>query len=317
MTSLSPVLALDHVHELAESPRWDDVSQTALWVDITRGQVFRGVLGIDGIQVTGRLDFPETVGAAVLEAGGGVLVAAHDRLVHVTPAGAARSTGVLLDHSRHERFNDAAVDPAGRVLVGTKAITSRQGAAALFALEANGTLTVLRDHMNLANGIGWSPDGNSIYVVDSLPGVLWLASYDVDSGRAHSWAPLAAGFDGLPDGIAVDADGRIWVAVWGGGQVVCFAPSGELLRTVQVPVPHVTAVAFVGPERDRLLITTARSEFDEPLRRQLPEAGCLYLADVAAVGLPTSRWAGTVDGPRWHPDVRVDDAAGRHAPATP
>lgn len=291
------------VHELAEGPRWDDASSTVSWVDIVEGRVFQGSLEGDAVRVTRRYDFPTTVGAAVPVDGGGLLVAAHDRLVAIAVDGSRRSTGPLIDLAQHQRFNDAAVDPAGRLLVGTKAVDPHQGATAVFRLEADGTLTPVRDGLNLANGIGWSPDGHTLYVADSVPGVVWSAAYDPDSGDAHGWAALITSFDGLPDGLTVDDDGRIWVAVWGGAHVACFAPSGELLRTVEVPVPLVTALAFVGPARDRLVITTARDELDEHRRHQFPDSGRLHHADVGAVGLPTSRWSGTTGGPRWHAET--------------
>jgi sugar lactone lactonase YvrE len=314
MSHDNPLVAFGAVHELSEGPRWDPLTGTVSWVDIVAGRVWRGVVDTDGITVTERLDFPDTVGAAVPSSDGGLLVAAHDRLVAVSPRGQRHSTGALIDLARHGRFNDAAVDPAGRLVVGTKGAGPGQGAAALFRLEPDATLTTLRDGFNLANGIGWSPGGDILYAVDSLPGVLWSARYDVDAGEARGWAPLVTTFGGLPDGLTVDAQGRIWVAVWNAAQVACFAPSGELLRTMAVAAPHVTAVCFVGPRLDRLLITTARDELDEPRRRLFPDSGRLFLADVGAVGLPPRSWSGSTDGSGWHPDA---PPASRHTDPHP
>jgi sugar lactone lactonase YvrE len=294
-------LASDTQHELAEGPRWDDSTGTASWVDIAEGYVFTGVLDGELLQVTSRLDFRNTVGAAVPASDGGYLVAAHDRLVAVAPDGSRRSSEQVVDRGADLRLNDAAVDPAGRLLVGSLATDHRLGAAALFRLEAAGTCTVVRDGLNLANGIGWSPDGSRLYLADSVPGVVWSASYDIDNGEAHSWTPLVTELNGLPDGLCVDTEGRLWVALWNGAQVACFAPTGELVHTVTLPVPHVTAVAFVGPARDRLLITSARDELDSTARATYPLSGRLFLADVGAVGLPTHRWVVT-DGSSWHPN---------------
>ena len=280
--------AFGAAHDLAEGPRWNDRDETVSWVDIANGRVFRGVLRSDDIRVTHRLDFPDTVGAACPTTDGGFVVAAHDRIVVVSADGSRTAFGPLVDRERHLRLNDAAVDPAGRLLVGSLATDGRTGAAALFRVEADGTPTVLRDGLNLANGIGWSPEGTTLYVADSVPGVLWSAAYDVGSGEAHDWVPLVTEFDGLPDGLCVDAEGRIWVALWNGAEVRCLAPSGEVLAVVGLPVPHVTAVAFVGPGRDRLLITSARDELDEEARLRHPDSGRLFLADVGARGLPTN-----------------------------
>lgn len=292
MREYTATLAFDAVHDLAEGPRWDDLRRSVSWVDIARGHVFHGVLGAEGLSVTRRLDFRETVGAAVPTSEGGFAVAAHDRIVVVAADGTRHPYAPLVDRSAQLRLNDAAVDPVGRLLVGSIATDGRSGAASLFRLEPDGSAVVLRSGLNLANGIGWSPDGTRLYFADSVPGMLWSASYDADTGAAHGWTPLVTQFDGAPDGLCVDAEGRIWVALWNGSQVRSFAPSGEAVAQVLLPVPHVTAVAFIGPGRDRLLITSARDELDAESRERYPDSGRMFLADVGAVGLPTSYFVG-------------------------
>ena len=277
--------AIGDVHELAEGPRWDDRGQSVWLVDIARGHVFTGSYG-DGIRVTNRLDFPDTTGAAVPTGDGGFAVAAHDRVVLVAPDGTRRASAPIVDRAARLRLNDAAVDPAGRLLAGSMAIDHRPAAAALFRLERDGTASVLRSGLNLANGIGWSPDGSTMYFADSVPGTLWSASYDVGSGDINVWKPLVtqmARRTVCPSMLR----GGIWVAVLGGSQVRCYAPSGQAVALVRLPVPHVTAVAFVGPLRDRLLITSARDELDADERARYPDSGRMFFADVDARGLPT------------------------------
>ena len=309
MTTFAAQLASSTQHELAEGPRWDDETATVSWVDIVEGHVFTGSFDDDQVTVTSRTDFRGTVGAAVPTSDGGYLVAAHDRLVVVSPDGSRRSSEAVLDRSAQLRLNDAAVDPAGRLLVGSLALDHRAGAAALFRLEADGASTVLRDGLDLANGIGWSPEGTTLYLNDSVPGTVWAADYDVASGEPSRWRPLVTDLHGAPDGLAVDTDGRIWVAGWDAARVTCFSPRGEVLDVVHLPVPHVTAVAFVGPQRDRLLITSARDELDPERRAEFPLSGRLFLADVDALGLPTSRWTVSVDGVGWTtvPDLQHDE----------
>jgi sugar lactone lactonase YvrE len=304
VTDYGATLASDVQHELSEGPRWDDETATVSWVDIVQGHVHRGIVREDEIVGEIVLDLPDTVGAAVPTSDGGLLVAAHDRLLAVSPDGSRRESAPLVDRRRLLRLNDAAVDPAGRLVAGSLALDHRLGDAQLFRLEPDGTSTVLRDGLNLANGIGWSPEGGTLYLNDSVPGTLWAADYDVDSGDVDGWRPLVSELHGAPDGLTVDADGRVWVAEWNAARVTCFAPSGEVLHVVRLPVPHVTAVAFVGPARDRLLITTARDELEPERREQFPLSGRMFLADVDAVGLPTSRWQVAVDGAGW---TRVTD----------
>lgn len=318
MTGHRVVVASAAVHELAEGPRWDDTTQTVSWVDIRKGEVFQGVLDADAVTVTQRHDVDDTVGAALPSTDDGLIVAAHDRLVAVAADGSRRATGPLIDRERMLRLNDAAVDPLGRVFVGSLATDHRAGAAALFRLEEDGAVTTVRAGLDLANGIGWSPDGRTMYLADSMASTVWKASYDVDSGEPHSWSPLVSVPGGLPDGLCVDTEGRLWVAIWNGARVDCVAPTGELLDTIAMPVPHVTAVAFVGPHRDRLLVTSARDELDDAARARYPDSGRLFLVDVTATGLPTSRWRTATDGSGWHdvpqpPDILRTTQPGRAA----
>ena len=299
MTDYTARLAGARQHELSEGPRWDDATGTVTWVDIVQGQVFRGV--VDADEVVGGLvvDLPDTVGFAVPTSDGGLLVADHDRILVVSADGTRHESLPLVDRGRLLRLNDAAVDPAGRLVAGSLAIDHRPGDAQLFRLEPDGTGTLLRDGLNLANGIGWSPDGRTIYVNDSVPGTVWAADYDVSSGDVDAWRPLVSELHGSPDGLTIDADGCVWVAEWNAARVTCFSPDGEVVHVVHVPVPHVTAVAFVGAARDRLLITSARDELEPERREQFPLSGRMFLADVDAVGLPTSRWSVAVDGAGW------------------
>jgi len=299
VTDYGTTLASGVQHGLSEGPRWDDETATVSWVDIVQGHVYRGVLREDEIVGKIVLDLPDTVGAAVPTSDGGLLVAAHDRLLAVSPDGTRHESAPLVDRRRLLRLNDAAVDPAGRLVAGSLALDHRLGDAQLLRLEPDGTSTVLRDGLNLANGIGWSPDGGTLYLNDSVPGTVWAADYDVDSGDVGGWRPMVSELHGAPDGLTVDADGRLWVAEWNASRVTCFAPTGEVLHVVRLPVPHVTAAAFVGPARDRLLITSARDELEPGRREQFPLSGRMFLADVGAVGLPTSRWKVAVDGDGW------------------
>jgi sugar lactone lactonase YvrE len=196
----------------------------------------------------------------------------------------------------HSRLNDGACDPAGRFLVGTLALGDPQNQELLVRQERDGSLTVLDDDLNLSNGLAWSPDGSLFYSIDSIPGIVWVRSYDAASGAAgprREWLRIT---DGLPDGLCVDADGHLWIAIWGAGEVRRYTPDARPAGVVAVPAPHTTSVAFAGPGLDRLVITTATAHLDAAQLAAYPMSGRLFLADVGVAGLPVTPWAGPTSG---------------------
>ena len=274
---------------LGEGPFWDAPRERLLWVDVDAGRVHRGRLDGDRIVVTGSQHRDTTVGAVVCSPAGDLLVAGAQALLttpqtRIVPAGARR------------RLNDGACDPAGNFLVGTLALGGPPGAETLVRHERNGSLTVLDDDLNLSNGLAWSPDGTLFYSIDSVPGIVWIRSHDAASGAVgprREWLRIT---DGLPDGLCVDADGHLWIAVWGAGEVRRFTPDARPAGVVTVPAPHTTSVAFVGSGLDRLLITTATAMLGADKLAAYPMSGRLFLADVGVAGLPVTPWAGPTSG---------------------
>ena len=280
------------VHGLGEGPVWDAHRQRLLWVDINAGTVHFGTLS--GMQVvpTGHLDFDGTVGAVVSAADGTLLVAGA-RHLHTVGADGRRTTGPqLIPDDQRSRLNDGACDPAGRFLVGSLALDDRRDAEHLFRVE-DGAVTVLDNDLSLSNGLAWSPDGARFYSIDTVPGRVWVRDYDVTGGRYGERRLFLDVVDGSPDGMCTDADGNLWVAIWGRGEVRCFSPGGVHRATVEVAAPNTTSVAFVGPDLDTLLITTASEQLNAARLAEHPDSGKLFTASVDAVGLPTPDWSGS------------------------
>ncbi|MFI7543321.1 SMP-30/gluconolactonase/LRE family protein [Actinoplanes sp. NPDC049599] len=271
---------------LGEGPFWDAPRERLLWVDVDAGTVHEGRLDGDRVVVTGSQHRDRTVGAVVCSAAGELLVAGAQTLLDDgTPIVAA-----------HSRLNDGACDPAGRFLVGTLALGDTHHQELLVRREHDGSLTVLDDDLNLSNGLAWSPDGGLFYSIDSIPGIVWVRSYDAatgDVGPRREWLRIS---DGLPDGLCVDADGHLWIAIWGAGEVRRFTPDARPAGVLTVPAPHTTSVAFVGPALDRLLITTATAMLSADRLAAYPMSGRLFLADVGVTGLPVTPWAGPTSG---------------------
>jgi len=289
-------VAADEVHLLGEGPIWDPERERLLWVDIEAGDVLSGTL--DGLRVTTteRIHADRTVGA-VLPAAAGLLVCGRTVVHLLDDAGRLREVRRVLPEDGGRRLNDAACDPAGRLVVGSFSLDrAAAGPQFLLRLENDGSLTVLDDDLTLSNGIAWAPDGLVMYSVDTLAGWIRSRAYDPVTGAVGPRRDLLQVTQGWPDGLRVDADGNLWVAVWGAGEVRCYRPDGTLLHVVMVPAPHTTALTFAGPELSTMVITTAVAELTPERAAAYPASGRLHAVDVGAAlgvhGLPATPWNG-------------------------
>ncbi len=290
-------------YQLAEGPLWDAHRERLLWVDINAGHVLEGTLRDGAVHRTALHAFDGLVSAAVCARDGSLLVAEQRTLTVLHPDGARTPAARVLPEERDSRLNDGACDPAGRFLVGSMALDERTGAESLHRLEPDGTLTVLDEDLTLSNGLAWSADGALFYSVDTIPGVVWVRDYDPSGTRTGPRRVLldetsARAGGGSPDGLCVDENDNLWIAFWGAGQVRCYSPSGEHLATVHVPAPHTTSAAFIGPDLDTLLITTARTGLTPAALAEHPGSGRLYTARVDTRGLPTAPWSRSASSPR-------------------
>jgi len=247
---------------LAEGPLWDSVDQCLYWTDIDGRTLHR--VDLDGTE-TVVLDGYEVTGFG-LRAAGGLVLALPDRFAVLERGAATPRTLAEVPAARPGmRLNDAACDPAGRLWSGTMARDLRPGLAHLYCLEPNGEVRTMVDGVGLSNGIDWSGDGRFMYYVDSLAGTVDRFDFDPDSGRIGGRRRVldVDGFSTEPgrmvvaDGLCVDADDCLWVAVHGAGEVRRFAPTGALLARVSLPLSGVTSCTFGGPDLDILFITAA------------------------------------------------------------
>jgi len=275
---------------LGEGPYWVPEDDCLLWVDIHRGQLHRTYFPW-GETVT--LDLG-AVSAAFPAMAGGILTAGGNRLALHLPAerGEQWSTRVIAEVPAREgvRFNDAAVDPAGRVWVGSMHTGETEPLGQLLRLDHGGVLTVVVDGVTVSNGLGWSPDGSRMYYVDSPVCRVDVFDYDIATGRADRRRPFAdlSAFDGVPDGLTVDADGCVWVAVWGGGVLRRFTPDGGQDSVIAVPVSQPTSCAFGGPGMSDLYVTTASIGLSEAELSEQPLAGRVLRLRPGPVGLPST-----------------------------
>ncbi len=266
-----------------------------LRVDIKAGQVFEGRFdGGERIVTTARHQFEGTVGAVVPSAAGALLVAGRNSLVVIDDDGRRPLGPPLLPPGTARRFNDGGCDPAGRFLIGSLALDVEQAdrhAEALYRLEFDGSVSTLDDDLGLSNGLAFSPDGAEFYSIDTVPGIVWVRPYNPDTGL-YGKRRVLLDIDGSPDGMCVDENGNLWIAIWGAGEIRCYTTDGEQLAVVRVAAPHTSSVAFIGDDRGTMLITTASTELTDRQLAEFPDSGRLFLADVGVRGLPTTPWRG-------------------------
>ena len=295
--SASPGTGADY--ELAEGVLWDDRAQRVRWVDIWKGRVLSGALESRGIVDIDVVELGQTAGAVALAEDGGLLVAAERGLATISPEGSVSFGPDLVGGRQDVRFNDGSVDPQGRFVVGTLALAAETGAEVLLRISADGRTETLRSGIGLSNGIAFSPDGSTIYHVDTIPGTISRHAYGPGPfDHDEPWVVVLDDLPAHPDGLTVDADGMLWVALWGGSSVRRHAPTGELLDIVEVDATQASCPAFVGPDLDLLAVTTAH----EGLENWTDQSGAIFLAATGATGLAAPRWRGSTTTPFWLTD---------------
>jgi sugar lactone lactonase YvrE len=280
--------------ELAERPVWDARTGCLIWVDIRAGQLHQlSPTAGDSVIATAGV----AVGAAAPRARGGYVLAAADGFRLVGADGAADGSPVRpAGLPERVRFNDGACDPAGRFWAGTAATDSQAGTASLYRLDPDGSVTEVLTGLTESNGLGWNPAATVFYYTDSGEerSRIRAFSYDLASGTLGSERDLIwfAPGDGIADGLAVDADGCLWIAMWDGGCVRRYSPDGELLGLYPVPVSRPTCPGFGGPELDELFVTTAWEGLAGERREAEPLAGHLLRTRPGVAGLALACYGG-------------------------
>lgn len=191
------------------------------------------------------------------------------------------------------RFNDGKCDAHGRFWAGTMRLADDGPTGALYCLDPDGSLRTVLQGISISNGLGWSPDHQTMYFIDTPTRTVMAFDYDLDSGTPSNPRVFATIDDGSPDGMCVDSDGCLWIAHWGGAKISRWHPrSGQRIEEWKLPVSLVTSCAFGGANRDELYVTTARSGLSPQQLRNEPDAGSLFVTRVPAQGQPSYAFQG-------------------------
>jgi sugar lactone lactonase YvrE len=273
---------------LGEGCRWDEERGELYWVSVYDGQFFRARADGPRVDVVARYDLGGNVGAVAPFArrAEGWIVAKDTSLFRLSEAGEMELL-VELDAGRDVRVNDGAADPWGRFWIGTMAHDSSPGRGTLYRFDDRSGVEPVLSRVTISNGLGWSPDRRTMYYVDSGPATIYAFAVDDNGAVAGQrvFAQLDAAHDGSPDGLCVDVEGAVWVALWGGRAVRRYAPSGEILAHVVVDSPNPSSCAIGGANGTTLYVTTAREELTGDDLAREPSAGRLFCADVGVPGL--------------------------------
>lgn len=276
---------------VAEAPHWDERTGEVCWVDIPRGEFFRHNLST-GTQVKTSVFQP--LGAAVPRSRGGFVGAVRDGIATFTDSYDFEVVTPLQLDRPDIRMNDAKCDTRGRLWAGTMEdhnTAPGRGLGTLYRINTDFSAVVAVAKITQGNGLGWSPDDLLMYFIDTRELRIDVFDYDADSGGILNRRVFRETPEGVfPDGLTVDAEGGIWVALFGAGRVQRFKPDGSEDISVELPVSEVTSCTFGGPRLDTMFITTASVPIDGWGREAL--AGYVFAAHPGQTGLPSNNFAG-------------------------
>lgn len=268
-----------------EGPVWSPAWGGLRLVDLFAGDVLS--LSDDGEVARRHVD---TIAAALRPRAAGGAVIALERGFALEDAAGTLTRLPELWTDPGVRMNDGGAAPDGSFYCGSMGYDQRTGAGSLYRLAPDGTVTVELTDVTISNGLEWSPDGSLAYYNDTPTGRIdvfdWAPGTGLTGRRTFAEIPEA---DGYPDGLTVDSEGGVWVALYAGGAVRRYSPEGVLDEVVEVAAGRVTACTFGGADLRQLFITTSREDLapgEDPL------AGSIFIATPGVTGLPARSFAG-------------------------
>jgi sugar lactone lactonase YvrE len=281
-------LLLDARAQVAEGPTWDVRDGRLLWVDIPRGLLH--CTDVDSGR-DDQIEVGQDIGVAIPRAGGGYVAAVRQGFIAVSDRGDITRLAGL--ERPGIRMNDGQGAPDGSFWAGTMSYDKTPGAGSLYRLDPSGEVHVRLTGVTISNGLAFGAD-DRVYYVDTPTRRVDVFDLEVPEQTLTNRRPLLLLPEGVgnPDGIALDDEGGLWVALWGGGAVHRYLPDGALDVVVRVPVSRVTSCCFAGPGDTRLYITTARQGATTDELAAQPHAGGIFSCDVGVTGPAAVPYAG-------------------------
>jgi sugar lactone lactonase YvrE len=274
----------DPVTYHGEGPVWSPTWGGLRWVDMLAGDVLS--LADDG--TVSRRHVGDVAAALRPRRDGGAVIGIERGFALEDADGTLRALPPVWSDPGI-RMNEGGCDPDGRFWCGSMAYDQRPGAGSLYRLDPDGTVAVAFGGVTISNGLDWSPDGSLAYYDDTPTHQVAVFDYSSEAGLTGRRTFVQLADDENPDGLTVDAEGGVWVALFGAGVVRRYTADGRLDGVVEVPAAQVTACTFGGPALDRLYITTSRENLPPDAD---PLAGALFAVDPGVAGRPVRKFAG-------------------------
>jgi D-xylonolactonase len=295
MTEDVPAVVADTHCHTGEGPLYHPDENAVYWVDIPQGNLFRYDPVADDYEQV--LDYDGQIGGFTIQSSGDLLLFCdRGRIVPFSPEDGLGDPVVdAIDGADDMRFNDVIADPEGRVFAGLMHGTDPAGnPGGLYRVDTDGTVTEIETGHAIPNGMGFTPDRESMYFTETVGGTIYRFDYDRASGAVSNREVFvdADGAEGNPDGMTVDSEGYVWSAFWDGGRIARYSPDGEERRRVAFPAKKVSAVTFGGPGYEAAYVTTALGPGEgQPGTREDEGAGAgaLFAVDLGVAGVSEFR----------------------------
>jgi sugar lactone lactonase YvrE len=265
-----------------------DVGDHLIMVDILTGRLLALPADLAGPPSV-LLKLPDPLGAVAPLAGGGWVAATGTGIALIGAGAGAGAAGEVHWLARPEdgaphrmRMNDGVADPSGRFWAGSMAYDTAEGAGALYRVDVDGSVHRVVGELTVPNGPAFTPDGELMYLADSARGVIYRYPVDPRTGGLGRHTEFATVADGSPDGMTVDAEGYLWSAIWGAGEIRRFSPTGSVDRVLAIPAGQPTSVCLSG---GRLVATSATVGLVEPAESD----GAVQHIPVPVRGVPAAR----------------------------
>lgn len=268
-------------YQLAEGPVWLAERHRVVAVNILEGAIVELDLAHGSTVQRARLNEP--VGA-VAPAAGGLIAATGRRILRLCDAGDNADLTAPLTSDLDQRLNDGKADPFGNFCVGTTSLSGASGRSALYLLRPDGSVRTVMMGLSVSNGLAWTPDGGTMFHIDTPRRAItrWDYSPDGPVGDEPVGTIDLSDLPGYPDGMCIDDDGNLWVALWGGSAVICVTPAGRQVARIGLPASQPTCPAFAGEDGGTLVVTSAT----HGLKRPSTEDGAVFLARPGVTGPP-------------------------------